>query len=94
MVLVTNKTILDSQVYFSHNLKKYNVVYHISFVDFEASSMAADPIPFRSVLLLSPRGPVHPDYEYFQDLVLNYSSLDPFNIPFHPYIKVGVSDSL
>ncbi|XP_054712047.1 guanylate cyclase 32E-like isoform X2 [Uloborus diversus] len=58
--------------------------------DFEASYMTADPVPFRSVLLLSQGSPIHPDYEYFQDLVLNYSEADPFNIPSHPVIKVEV----
>ncbi|GFT69472.1 guanylate cyclase 32E [Nephila pilipes] len=58
--------------------------------DFEASWMVADPIPFRSVLLLSPGSPINPDYDYFQDLVRNYSGSEPFNIPFHPFIKVEV----
>ncbi|GFS44490.1 guanylate cyclase 32E [Trichonephila inaurata madagascariensis] len=58
--------------------------------DFEASWMVADPIPFRSVLLLSPGSPINPDYDFFQDLVRNYSGSEPFNIPFHPFIKVEV----
>ncbi|XP_071038589.1 guanylate cyclase 32E-like [Parasteatoda tepidariorum] len=58
--------------------------------DFEASWMAADPIPFRSVLLLSPGSPINPNYAFFQELVLNYSGSDPFKIPFHPFIKVEV----
>ncbi|XP_035209039.1 guanylate cyclase 32E-like [Stegodyphus dumicola] len=58
--------------------------------EFEAASMVADPIPFRSVLLLSPGSPIHPDYEFFKDLVLNYSESEPFNIPFHHIIKVEV----
>ncbi|XP_035232543.1 guanylate cyclase 32E-like [Stegodyphus dumicola] len=58
--------------------------------EFEAAWLAADPIPFRSVLLLSPGSPINPDYSYFQDLVLNYSAVDPFNIPYHPFIRVEV----
>ncbi|KAG8182191.1 hypothetical protein JTE90_017142 [Oedothorax gibbosus] len=58
--------------------------------DFEASWLAADPLPFRSVLLLSPGTPINPQYDFFQELVRKYSASEPFHVPFHPFIKVEV----
>ncbi|KAF8786944.1 Guanylate cyclase 32E like protein [Argiope bruennichi] len=76
---------LEAQEFYDPN-KEYQYIRR----DFEASWMVADPIPFRSVLLLSPGSPINPDYDFFQELVRNYSGSEPFNIPFHPFIKVEV----
>ncbi|GFQ98178.1 guanylate cyclase 32E [Trichonephila clavata] len=70
----------------------YNPDKEYQFIrrEFEAAWLVADPVPFRSVLLVCPGAPIHPDYSLFQDLVVNYSVSEPFNIPSHPVIKVEV----
>ncbi|XP_055935780.1 guanylate cyclase 32E-like [Argiope bruennichi] len=87
--------LLDSGEYVVIALEKeetYNPDKEYQFIrrEFEAAWLVADPTPFRSVLLVTPGAPIHPDYSLFQDLVLNYSESQPFNIPFHPVIKVEV----
>ncbi|GIX69723.1 hypothetical protein CDAR_478032 [Caerostris darwini] len=87
--------LLDSGEYVVIALEKeetYNPDKEYQFIrrEFEAAWLVADPVPFRSVLLVCPGAPIHPDYSLFQDLVLIYSESQPFNIPFHPVIKVEV----
>ncbi|GIX72700.1 guanylate cyclase 32E [Caerostris extrusa] len=86
--------LLDSGEYVVIALEKeetYNPDKEYQFIrrEFEAAWLVADPVPFRSVLLVCPGAPIHPDYSLFQDLVLIYSESQPFNIPFHPVIKSG-----
>jgi hypothetical protein len=58
--------------------------------EFETHHDKLDTSPFRAVLMVTPGAPINPHYSDFQDQVNNRSRLPPFNIPFHPHIKIHV----
>ncbi len=58
--------------------------------EFETHHDKLDPLPFRAVLMITPGAPINPHYSDFQDQVNNRSRLPPFNIPYHPDIKIHV----
>lgn len=81
-------SIEDEEVYTP--TKQYQYFGHV----FEAKE--DDPhksFPFQAVLIVTPSGPVNPDYDHFKKQVNCRNSRHPFSIPSHHMVKPDVSSN-
>lgn len=79
-------SIEDEEVYTP--TKQYQYFRHV----FEAhEDDSPKSFPFRAVLIVTPSGPVNPDYNHFKKQVNYRNSRHPFSIPSHHMVEPDVS---